>query len=238
MRNPFIILIGIISLSSCDLLNDVLNSVGTTTADPTEAEVASGLKEALTSGISKGSDALSKVDGYFGNPKIKIPFPPEAKKIEDKLRALGLNKMCDDVILSVNRASEDAAKEAKPIIVNAIKAMTVKDAMNILFGGDTTASHYLRVNTSTSLRAKFKPVIQTSLEKVSATQYWDDAVTYYNAIPFVEDLNPDLAEFVTGKALNGLFYKIKEEEKYIRENPIARVTALLKKVFDYYSQNK
>ncbi|HYG18795.1 MAG TPA: DUF4197 domain-containing protein [Ohtaekwangia sp.] len=199
----------------------------------TTGEVAEGLKEALIKGTSMGSDQASNLDGYFKNPRIKIPLPPEIQKVESKLRQVGLGDEVDKFILTLNRGAEDAAKEAKPIFVNAIRQMTVQDAWGILKGNDDAATEYLKRTTSVSLREKFKPVIANSLRKVSATKYYSDIVTNYNKIPFVEKINPDLEDYATTKAMDGLFLLIADEEKKIREDPIARTTELLKKVFGY-----
>ncbi|MBC8046762.1 MAG: DUF4197 domain-containing protein [Fimbriimonadaceae bacterium] len=217
-------------------MEDVLNTV--TGGTITESEAANGLKEALVQGATNGSDILSKVNGYLGNPKIKIPFPPEAQKIETTLRDLGLNKMCDDVINSINHAAEDAAVEAKAILITSIRQMTVADAMNILFGENDAATEYLKRTTTSALTAKFKPEIDKSLTEVNATKYWNDAVNYYNQIPLVQDLNPDLSGYVTSKALDGLFYMIEQEELKIRLDPGARLAEIVKKVFGYYDANK
>jgi hypothetical protein len=158
----------------------------------TSEQVEQGLREALTQGVSKGTDALSQADGYFKNPEIKIPFPPDAKKVEDKLRAIGLGNDVDRFIMTLNRGAEDAAKQAKPIFVDAIKKMTIEDAWGILKGQPDAATQYLKKTTSTQLHAQFKPVIQGSLDKVSATKYYTDLVNTYNKIPFVEKVNPDL----------------------------------------------
>lgn len=197
----------------------------------TSAEVGEGLKEALIKGISTGSDLASRVDGYFKNPEIKIPFPPEVKKVEDKLRQLGFNNDVDRFILTLNRGAEEAAKEAKPIFITAIKSMTIQDAWGILKGEQDAATQYLKRTTSLQLKEKFKPVIQNALNKVNATKYYGDIVNTYNQIPFVQDVNPDLNEYATEKAMEGLFIMIAKEEKNIRENPIARTTELLKRVF-------
>ena len=197
----------------------------------TTENVAEGLKEALVKGTNKGADQASKRDGYYKNSLIKILFPPEITKVENKLRALGMNQLVDDFVLSLNRGAEDAAIEAKPIFVNAIKEMTISDAWNILKGEKNAATNYLKKTTSTQLYQKFNPVIKTSLEKVNATKYYDDIVTTYNAIPFVEKVNPNLDDYVTNKAMDGLFLLIEKEEKNIRENPVARTTELLKRVF-------
>jgi len=197
----------------------------------TTEDVANGLKEALINGASKGSAQASKEDGYFKNPLLKIPFPPEVQKVEDKLRQLGMNKLVDNFVLSVNRGAELAAQEAKPIFVDAIKAMTIQDAWNILKGEDDAATSYLKRTTSSKLYDKFKPVISSSLQKVNATKYYTDVVTTYNKVPFVEKVNPDLEDYTTNKAIDGLFILIQKEEANIRENPVARTTELLKKVF-------
>jgi hypothetical protein len=194
-------------------------------------EVAAGLKEALTKGISKGSDQVSKVDGYFKNPEIKLPFPPDVKHVEKKLRQIGMGEQVDKFILSLNRAAEDAAKEAKPVFVAAIKGMTIQDAMGILKGEDDAATQYLKKTTSTELHSKFNPIIKTSLDKVDATKYYSDLIKAYNRIPLVEKVNPNLDEYATEKAMEGLFIMIAKEEVSIRKDPAARTSALLKKVF-------
>ena len=160
-------------------------------------EVAAGLKEALTKGASKGSDLVSQVDGYFKNAEIKIPFPPEVQKVETKLRQMGMGDQVDKFVLALNRGAEDAAKEAKPIFVTAIKQMTIQDAWSILKGEDDSATQYLKRTTTSQLTEKFKPVIQKSLEKTNATKYYKDLVTTYNKIPLVQKLNPNMYEYAT-----------------------------------------
>lgn len=197
----------------------------------TTSEVGAGLKEALIKGISIGADNASQTDGYFKNLGIKIPFPPDVKKVEDKLRQIGLGSEVDKFILTLNRGAEDAAKEAKPIFITAIKSMTIEDAWGILKGQPDAATQFLKRTTSLQLKEKFKPVIQSSLDKVKATKYYSDIVTKYNTIPLVQKVNPDLNEYATDLALQGLFIMIAEQEKKIRENPLERTTELLKKVF-------
>ena len=204
----------------------------------TEDEAATALRDALNNGINNSVEIVSKVDGYLQNPEIKIPFPPDAKKIEDRLRSLGLNKLVDDAILFINRAAEDAATEAKPIIIQAIKNMTVKDAINIVKGEEDEGTNYLKKNTFDSLYQKFIPPIEISLEKVNATKHWSAVISRYNKIPMVQKINPDLDDYVTRKALDGLFIMIAKEEKKIREKPFARVTETLKKVFDWVDNQK
>ena len=197
----------------------------------TEGEVISGLKEALVNGTSKGSAQASKLDGFYKNPTLKIPFPPKVKKVETKLRSLGLDKPVDDFVLTMNRGAEKAAGEAKPVFVNAIKSMTVKDAWGILRGDKNSATNYLRKTTTPQLTEKFNPIVKSSLDEVNATKHFSTVVTTYNKIPFIEKVNPNLEEYVTERALVGLFSLIEKEEANIRDNPVARTTDLLKKVF-------
>ena len=197
----------------------------------TTAEVAEGLKEALIKGISNGSDLASQLDGYFKNPEIKIPFPPDVKKVEDRLRQLGLGSEIDKFVMTLNRGAEDAAKEAKPIFISAIKQMTIDDAWAILRGEPDAATQYLKRTTSVQLKEKFSPVIQTSLDKVSATKYYGEIVSRYNSIPLVQRVNPNLNDYATDMAIQGLFTMIAKEEKNIRQDPLARTTELLKRVF-------
>ncbi len=227
-----------LTLTACTSaqINQAINEVNKATGAEkplTTAEVGEGLKEALINGISKGSDLVSQLDGYFKNPEIKIPFPPEVKKVENTLRDIGLGSEVDKFVMTLNRGAEDAAKEAKPIFISAIKSMTIQDAWAILKGEDNAATEYLRKTTSLQLKEKFKPVIQNSLNKVNATKYYGDLVTRYNKIPFVEKVNPNLDDYATDKAIEGLFLMIAKEEKNIRMDPVARTTDLLKRVFGY-----
>jgi hypothetical protein len=230
----------VLALSACTTaqinqsISEVNKAMGTTAEKPlTTEEVGGGLKEALINGISKGSDLVSQMDGYFKNPEIKIPFPPEVKKVENTLRDIGLGSEVDKFVMTLNRGAEDAAKEAKPIFIAAIKGMTIQDAWAILKGEDNAATEYLRKTTSVLLKEKFKPVIQTSLNKVNATKYYGDLVTRYNKIPLVEKVNPNLDDYATDRAVDGLFVMIAKEELNIRKDPIARTTDLLKRVFGY-----
>ncbi|MEJ7645699.1 MAG: DUF4197 domain-containing protein [Chryseolinea sp.] len=195
-------------------------------------DIASGLKEALEKGTSKGADLVSQLDGYYKNPEIMIPFPAEVKQVEDRLRQIGLGSEVDKFVESLNRAAEDAAKEAKPIFISAIKQMTIQDAWSILKGNDDAATQYLNRTTSPLLKEKFMPVVRASLSKVNATRYYTELVTKYNKIPFVQKVNPNLDEYATEKAIKGLFVMIAQEEKNIRKNPGARTSDLLKKVFN------
>lgn len=194
-------------------------------------DIVSGLKEALVVGSQKGANSLSQVDGFFANAALKILMPPEAQKVESTLRKVGLGKQVDEAILSMNRAAEDACKSAAPIFANAIKQMSIQDALGILKGSDTAATGYLRTKTTSQLTEAFRPVIEKSLAKVDATKYWNTLMTSYNKIPFQKKINPDLSAYVTEKALSGIFYQVGEEEKSIRKDPVARTSEILKKVF-------
>jgi hypothetical protein len=226
----FVLLIAVSAEAQLDKLKNAAKSL-TSGKGLSSAEIAEGLKEALTNGISKGTDIVSQLDGYFKNPEIKLPFPPEAKKAEDRLRQMGMGSEVDKFVLTLNRAAEDAAREAKPIFVTAIKSMTIQDAAGILKGAPDAATQYLKKTTSSPLKEKFKPIVQNSLNKVNATKYYTDLINAYNKIPLVQKMNPNLDDYATDKAIEGLFIMIAKEEKNIRSNPAARTSELLKRVF-------
>jgi hypothetical protein len=239
-----ILFAGILSISSCDTLQQAgmggfpsasggSATAGTSGGTPTSSEITSGIKQALQIGLQDGVKQVSAVDGYFKNPLIKILFPPNAVKVENTLRNIGLGDLCDKVELSINRAAEDAAKQAGPIFLNALNKMTLKDASQILLGPDTAATSYFRRATTSELTAKFSPVISNSLNKVGATRYWSDVMTKYNQIPLVKPINPDLTAYVTQRAIDGLFVIIAGKETQIRQQLSARTTPLLQKVFGY-----
>jgi hypothetical protein len=198
---------------------------------PTNEQLNAGLKEALALATDISADRLHLQDGYLNNLDVKILFPPEAKNIENTMRSLGLGSMVDQVIVSVNRAAEDAAIQAKPIFEAAIKEMSIQDVKSILTGEKDAATQYFAKSTSDSLTVKFEPIIDQSLKKVDATKYWEDVTTRYNKVPFVKKVNTDLTGYVTKKAIDGLFVEIAKEELKIRENVNARKSELLKQVF-------
>lgn len=241
MHKQIISIFALFLVTSCSSTSDILQTASDllsgNSGKPTQSEVSGGLKQALQIGIDHGADQVSRPDGFFKNLAIKILFPPEAKKVETALRNIGLGSICDNVIKSFNRAAEKAAKEAKPIFVNAIKQLTFKDVMDILFGADNAATQYLKRTTSPQLKLKFKPVISNSMDKVNATKYWGEVTSRYNNIPFVQPVETDISAYVTDKALDGLFHVIEKEEKKIRKDPLQRTTALLKKVFGYADKN-
>lgn len=232
----------ILCLGSCDVqsqaqLGKILNQIPVG-GNPSATEIGLGIKQALEIGTSNGSDKLSAKDGFLGNLAVKILFPPEAQKVEKALRGIGLGSLADNVITSLNRAAEDAAKEAKPIFISAIKQMTIADATNILLGSKDAATSYFKRVTTAQLMEKFKPVITASLSKVGATKYWGDAAGQYNKIPLVKPVNTDLSAYVAQKAIDGMFIQVAQEELKIRENIGARSTALLQKVFGYADRQK
>ena len=197
----------------------------------TEKDAADGIREALVNGTGQSVKLVSVLDGYWGNAEIRIPFPEEAKDMESKLRNIGMGKKVDEFNVSMNRAAEKAAAEAKPIFIAAIKGMTVRDAINIVKGANNAATIYLKNTTSPELINKFQPIIKTSLDNVNATRYWSDLITIYNKIPLVRKMNPDLTAYVTQKAIDGLFIMMAKEELKIRKDPMARTSDLLKRVF-------
>jgi hypothetical protein len=204
------------------------SSVGT--SGLTKTDIVSGLKEALQVGAELSTKKLSAADGFFSSPVIKILMPAEAKNVETKLRALGFGKQVDNAVLGMNRAAEDASKEALPIFVNAIKSMSIEDAVSILRGNQSAATTYLKSKTESNLAAAFKPIVDGALAKTGATKYWNTMFSTYNQFSS-NKVNPNLVEYVTSKALDGVFYQISKEEEQIRKDPAARTTDLLKKVF-------
>jgi hypothetical protein len=221
------------SVSKDSSVNKIIDGFTQGNGSLSTDDVVAGLKEALEKGTEKSTNSLSSVNGFLANAAVKILLPPDAQKAEKILRDAGLGKLADDAIASMNHAAEDASKSAAPIFVNAIRQMSIQDAWGILKGGDTSATHYLKVKTTDPLTTAFKPVIQQSLQKVDATKYWSDFANAYNKINFLggDKLDTDLSGYVTSKALTGIFYEIGEQEKQIRKDPAARTTDLLKKVF-------
>ncbi|MBR2647627.1 MAG: DUF4197 domain-containing protein [Sediminibacterium sp.] len=232
------ILIGILLLIStvnAQDINSLLKKVGVKPQDSKSTSgninIAEGLKEALIIGAEKGATLLSQPDAFLGNAARKILLPPEATKIENTLRQLGMGKQVDEAIVSMNRAAEDACKTAAPIFISAIKEMTLTDAVTILKGSDTAATSYLKEKTTAPLTTAFRPVIEGALEKTNATKHWNSLVTAYNRFS-LKKINPDLAGYVTERTMQGVYQEIAAEEQNIRKNPAARTTALLKSVFN------
>lgn len=215
-------------LAGCDPTHNILSSGGY--GNLSNAEIVQGLKDALRVGTDSATFHLGLLDGFYGDDIIRIGMPPEAQKVEKTLRDVGLGKTVDQAVLSMNRAAEDASKYVGDIFLNAIKQMTVQDALGILKGGDFAATDYLKRTTTIQLTTAIKPVVSHSLEYVNATKYWKDVFTVYNRFSSAP-VNTDLTEYVTQKTLNGLFYHIGLEEQKIRKDPVARITDILRKVF-------
>ena len=196
-----------------------------------QSEVSGGLREALVVGAKNAINLASRVDGFYKNPEIFIPFPPEANKMKAVLERVGLKSQVQRFVMTLNRAAEEAAKQAAPIFLGAIKELTIEDAFSILKGSNDAATAYLRSKTSGRLTAAFRPVVQRAISKVELTKVWNPLVTQYDQIPFVPRVNPDLDDYVTERAVSGLFKLIADEERKIRQNPAARVTDILRRVF-------
>ncbi|MEO6882831.1 MAG: DUF4197 domain-containing protein [Bacteroidia bacterium] len=194
-------------------------------------EVINGLKDALKVGTDTSTSAASKVDGFYKNAEIKIPFPPEAQKVENTANDLGMKDQVDKFVMTLNRAAEEATKNAAPVFLDAIKQMTVTDGFAILKGDSNAATKYLQDKTTAQLHDQFKPIVEAAINKVEVTKYWAPIINAYNNVPFVQKQNPDLNEYVTQQAMKGLFKLIADQELLIRKNPAARVDAILQRVF-------
>ena len=230
MKKVIISVLSLTVLSSCAEMQQVANQLPNV-LQTENLDIASGLKEALNLGITKEVSKLTATDGFFKNEAVKILLPTELQKVDKTLRSIGLSKLADEGLKVMNRAAEDAVKEATPIFVDAVKGMSFSDAKSILMGNQTAATTYLQNTTTTALYSKFNPVIKSSFEKVGADKIWSQIITKYNSIPTVKKVNPDLTDYTTTKALEGVFKMIAVEEKDIRTNISARSTALLQKIF-------
>lgn len=222
----FIILLTVASCSSTKDASTPANANGLSVKETTE-----GLVEALLVSADVSSGKAASKDGFYKNMAIKILFPPEVVKVRDAAIKIGMKPLVDEFELSLNRAAEDAAKQSKPILVKAIKRIKFNDVWEILFGGKTAATDFLRLKTEAELIAAFRPVVKESIGREEVTKHWKPLADAYNSIPFVNKVNPDLEAYVTQKTVDGLFMLIAEEEQRIREHPIARVSQLLRKVF-------
>jgi uncharacterized protein DUF4197 len=226
---------------SADLLDGIMDKVDpflkdggsgvTDTGELSLDQTISGLKEALSVGTGDAVSFLSKTDGYFGNELTRILMPEKIQNVADMLKKVGLGDQVDNFVLTMNRAAENAAPQAKEIFIDAIKEMSFEDAKGILNGGDTSATQYLDSKTRTKINDAFKPVISSSMDKVGMTKAYKDMMSSFTSLPFASAKSLDLDDYVTDKAVGGLFLKVGEEEAKIRTNPSARVTDILKQVF-------
>ena len=232
MIRKLLALVLIFNLISCAELQEVVNNLPQQGGGVlSNADIASGLRQALDLGIDKQVSKLTQEDGFYKNELVKILLPEELQKVDKGLRDIGLGNLADEGLKVLNRAAEDAVKEATPIFIVAVKDITFDDAKNILLASDKAATEYLTNKTQTALYNSFKPVIKNSFSKVGADQIWENLINKYNAIPFTSNVNPDLTDYVTGEALKGVYTMIAVEEKEIRNKVSSRTTDLLRKVF-------
>lgn len=223
-------LFAIFLLTSCAELQQIATQIPNTYG-VTDSEISSGLRQALQFGIDKEVTSLAKENGFFANELVRITLPPELQKVDKTLRDVGLSSLADEGLKVLNRAAEDAVSEAIPVFANAVKGITFTDARNILLGDQTAATRYLTTKTEKELYTRFNPIISNSLNKVGATEVWSNIINKYNSLPITAKVNPDLPDYVTNEALDGVFLMIAEEEKDIRSNFAARTTDLLRRVF-------
>ncbi|MFC7773936.1 DUF4197 domain-containing protein [Flavobacterium sp. GCM10027622] len=214
-----------------DLLKKAEDKIATITQKDGGLDIAGGLKEALNKGINEQVTKLTATDGFYKNQAVKILLPEELQKVDKTLRKMGMSKLADDGIKALNRAAEDAVKESTPIFVDAVKNITINDAKSILLGKEDAATNYLQTSTRNPLYVKFNPVVKESIGKVGADVIWNNIIKKYNNLPLVTKVNPDINDYVTNKALDGVFKMISVEEKNIRTNLNSRTSDLLKKVF-------
>lgn len=226
----FLGLLLIFSLSSCAELQQIATQIPSTYG-VTDSEINSGLKQALQFGIDKEVTSLATEDGFFKNELVRISLPPELQKVDKTLRDIGLDNLADEGLKVLNRAAEDAVGEAIPVFATAVKEISFADARNILLGADNAATNYLTSKTQAQLYDRFNPIINNSLEKVGANRVWSNLIQKYNAIPLTSKVNPDLTDYVTNEALQGVYLMIEKEEKDIRNSLNSRTTDLLKRVF-------
>ncbi|AEH00131.1 DUF4197 domain-containing protein [Lacinutrix sp. 5H-3-7-4] len=221
----------ILNFTACAELQDVVNQLPQGNGSLSQVDIGNGLRQALDLGIDKQVTKLTQQDGFFKNELVKILLPEELQKVDKALRDIGLSNLADEGLKVLNRAAEDAVGEATPIFIDAVKGITFNDAKNILLGDNDAATQYLSNRTESALYAKFNPVIKNSFAKVGADQIWANLINKYNAIPFTNNVNPDLTDYVTGEALKGVYKMIAVEELEIREKASSRTTDLLRKVF-------
>ena len=227
-------------LTGCDVVKDAANTVLTSDTQSssnnalTNDEVIRGLKDALSIGINNATGITSKTDGFLKNPEIFIPWPSDALQVKAKAEEWGLSGQVENVITTLNRAAEEASKEAAPIFLNAIRGMSISDGFAILKGGDGAATRFLKERTTTELKAAFAPKVKEAIDKVQLTSYWNPIATRYNQTTILtgaQKANPDLDDYVLDKSIEGLFLMVEKEENKIRKDPMARVTDILQKVF-------
>ena len=243
MKNYLLASILIMNISLADAQSKFIKNVTNTVQNATggagnngstglsNTEITNGLREALNVSTNNATGSASKINGFLNNPLIKIPFPPEVKIVETKARQFGMGSQVNRFVSTMNKAAEEASKQAAPVFLNAIKGMSITDGLTILQGGDNAATNFLQNRTSAELTSKFSPIVKAAMNKVELTKFWNPIINAYNRIPGVSRRNPNLEQYVTQKALEGLFKLIAQEETKIRKDPASRVTDILRKVF-------
>ncbi len=199
--------------------------------DLTKSEMVAGLREALEVGTKRVVSQLGVEDGFNLDPKIHIPLPNQLQRVDQALKTIGMNTLTEELELRLNRAAELATPKAKELFINAITDMTITDAKNILTGPENAATEYLRKSMGPELLQEMQPIIDSTLAEAGAIQLYDQAMGQYGEIPFVPDVKANLKDYVSNKAMDGIFYYVAKEEAAIRNNPAERTTDLLKKVF-------
>ena len=234
VRQYKLIIIYLFSIFSIEaqIENIINNLTNQDTHIISEEEISNGIKDALNIGVSKSCESASSIDGFLKNELIKIKFPEEAKKVKKSLKKIGLENQINEFVISMNRAAEDATKEASNILLEAIRTMSIQDAVKILNGENNAATNYLYAESSEEFKKTFKPIIDKSISNNQVAKNWNKIIKVYNKIPMTENINPDIKNYVLEKTIEGIFTLIAQEEKKIRENPENRVTELLQKVFD------
>jgi hypothetical protein len=197
----------------------------------TSREAAAGLKAALENGSQAAVAALGRTDGFFGNPRVKIPLPESMQRAEKLMRRFGMGRPADELILTMNRAAEAAVPEARQLFVDSVRTMTVQDAKGILQGGETAGTEYFRRSTQGELRKRFLPIVRQATAKVGLAQRYNEYAERGVALGLVKQEDANLDAYVTQKALDGLFYMVAEEEKKIRRDPVSAGTSIIRKVF-------
>lgn len=208
-----------------------LNAHAINISDLSNRDVVGGLKEALNKGATNAVVNLGKVDGFFGNDRVKIPMPDSMQKLDQTLRKVGMGQYADELVLTMNRAAEAAVPEAKTLLISAVKEMSVQDAKGLLTGGDTSATDYFRSKTSQKLSAKFLPIVQQATAKVGVAQKYNQLAGHAARFGLIDESQTNLENYITQKTLAGLFLMIADEEKAIRANPVDQGSKLLNKVF-------
>jgi hypothetical protein len=238
MKSIFLILslfAGINTFAQQGFLNGIFTAANGTQL--TQQNMTDGLMEALKTGINIASANASKKDGFFKNQEIFIPFPKEAEKVRTTLESIGLKPQVDDFIMKLNRAAEKAAEKSAPIFLDALKQMTITDALTILQSKNDAATQYLKSKTTEPLTKTFAPVINDALKETGAVQAWKVLAENYNKVPFVKKVNPDLGKYTTERAITGIFILVSQEEMKIRKDPAAAANQIINTVFGAFTGN-